>query len=99
MSNVKSRTLRVVMEEDGAEVEHVVELRLADQLRAELEGKAHGIQAVQNPIHLQSLFAWACLVRLELFKGRFAAFRDACLEVSDVQETDVDPTQPAASEG
>lgn len=99
MAKLKSRDMLVVLtDDDGNDVEHQVTLRLVDQVRAELEGKANGIDAVKMPLHLQGLFAWAACTRLGLFTGRWQAFLEACASVEDVADSEVDvpPTTPPA---
>lgn len=109
MSGINTRRLVVAMDEtersEGGEF--TVTLRIADQLRAELEGKKLGFSEVHhNPLHLQALFAWACMVREGHYTGKFADFRNDCIAVSDHKDDDptdpdagepVDPTTPAAS--
>ena len=80
-------------------VEHRVEIRGADQLRAELEGKRIGV-TLQESMHQTYLWAWAAMVREGHYADTFHAFRDAVLSVKNDTEAEgepVDPTQPGAT--
>lgn len=80
---------------------HYVIVNHADQLRAELEGKRHGIvKAQDSPMHLTSLWLWASLVRTGKYDGKFAEFKDACVAYDPDKEpdaADVAPDPTAAS--
>lgn len=84
-------------------VEHRCEVRGADQLRAELEGKKIGV-GLKDAMHQSFLWAWASLLR----EGKLAAdmpfmrFRELAIKVEgdkDDELVPVDPTQPAAIAG
>lgn len=81
-------------------VEHRVEVRGADQLRAELEGKKIGV-GLKDAMHQSFLWAWAALVREGIIDVPFAKFREQAIKV-DGDEDDpqpVPPTLPAATAG
>lgn len=100
---LRNRGMTVVLDESehGSAGEYVVQVRLGDQTRAELEGKRMGVSVTENPIHLQALMGWAAMVREGHFTGKFAAFRDACADlVPDRDEGEpVDPTNQDQSDG
>ena len=84
-------------------VAHDVQIRGADQLRAELEAKKQGV-SIKDAMHTTYLWAWAAMVRTEKFSGGFRDFMDACVMVEQAKDGDgqavaetVDPTQLAAS--
>lgn len=86
---------------DEGYAEHEVEIRGADQLRAELEGKRLHV-SLKDAMHQTYLWAWAALVRTKVIDIPFAEFRDIAIRVDgdkDAEPVDVDPTQPAASAG
>lgn len=79
--------------------EHRVEIRGADQLRAELEGKRIGT-SLNESMHQTYLWAWASCVRNKLIDMPFMEFRDVVIQVKGDREEpqNVDPTRPAATE-
>lgn len=80
-------------------VEHRVEIKGADQLRAELEGRKLGVDH-KVAIHQTYLWAWAACVREGHYEKTFKDFRDVVIAVKprdDTVET-VDPTQPAVTD-
>lgn len=79
-------------------VEHRVEIRGCDQLRAELEGKRIGVN-LKDAIHQSYLWAWASMVRNKIVDVPFKDFRDIAIQVNaeEDDEEEVDPTQTAAS--
>lgn len=82
-------------------VEHRVEVRGADQLRAELEGKKLNV-SLKDAMHQTYLWAWASCVRQGIVEGSFKDFRDRAIKVEGDDEDEpvaVDPTQPAAIAG
>lgn len=94
----------VFLDDDDAPegyVEHRVEIRGGDQLRAELEGKKIGV-SLNDSMHQTYLWAWASLVRNKLVDLPFLTFRDVVIRVDSDKTPDpetVDPTQPAAGAG
>lgn len=82
-------------------VEYRVEIRGTDQLRAELEGKSIGV-TLKDAMHQTYLWAWASMVRQDLFKGAFMEFRKVAIKVEGEDDDDdgepVDPTQPGATD-
>lgn len=101
MSGLRNRNLLVVMDdgEHGAAGEYEVQLRLGDQTRAELEARKMGLKATENPIHLQALFGWACMVRHGHYSGPVKSFLADCIAVEDVKDDgeQVDPTGASQS--
>lgn len=99
--SIKNRDMVVTMDpSDGGEAgQFTVQLRLGDQMRAELEAKRMGLKGTDMPIHLQGLFAWASMVRSGNFDGKSRAFIDACVSVEDVKDSGetVDPTEQGQS--
>lgn len=82
---------------DAEPIEHVVEVRAGDQLRAELEGKKRGVK-LEDAMHQSHLWVWAAMVRTGTFAGKFEEFVDRCVQLDDEpDEVDVDPTAPAVS--
>lgn len=81
-------------------VEHRVEVRGADQLRAELEGKKMGVH-LKDAMHQSYLWAWAALVRTGKIDIPFSEFRDIAIKVEgdDDEPEPVPPTLPAATAG
>lgn len=84
--------------------EHRVEIKGQDQLRAELEGRKLGVDH-KVAIHQTYLWAWAACVRLGVYKGSFAEFRDVVIKVDDEdtaagadEPATVDPTRQAAGD-
>lgn len=79
-------------------VEHRVEIRGADQLRAELEGKRIGA-GLNDSMHQTYLWAWASCVRNKLVDLPFMEFRELVIQVNgDKGEPEnVDPTRQAAT--
>jgi hypothetical protein len=86
----------------GELLELRVEVKGADQLRAELEGRKMGIDH-RVAIHQTYLWAWAAMVREGHYTGPFKDFRDVVVKVSPdedaADEETVDPTRPAAIAG
>lgn len=82
--------------------EHRVEVRGADQLRAELEGKKIGV-SLKDAMHQTYLWSWAALVREGVVDIPFMKFRDLVIKAEsddpDAEPVPVDPTQPAAIAG
>lgn len=80
--------------------EHRVEVRGADQLRAELEGKKLGV-GLKDAMHQTYLWAWAACVRERIVDLSFKDFREAAIKVEgdDDEPEPVDPTRPAAIAG
>lgn len=64
--------------DDQLDYHHVV-IHSADQLRAELEAKRHGIDQRANPMHVTVLWLWAAMVRTGDYADKFAAFKTACV--------------------
>lgn len=99
-----TRTYFTVYLDDPADpegyVEHHVEVRGADQLRAELEGKKMGV-GLKDAMHQSYLWAWAALVRTHVIDIPFTEFRELAIKVEgdDDEPEPVDPTQPAAIAG
>lgn len=95
--SIKNRNMVVTMDDSdhGEAGEFTVQLRLGDQMRAELEAKRMGLKATDMPIHLQGLFGWACMVRHGLFDGNAKAFSEACIAVEDEKGSSevLDPTE------
>lgn len=82
---------------DDGYVEHRVEIKGADQLRAELEGRKLGVDH-KVAIHQTYLWAWAAMVRETGYDQPFNVFRDAVIAVKQPDEAQgqpVDPTRPA----
>lgn len=80
--------------------EHRVEIRGADQLRAELEGKKLGV-GIRDAMHQSYLWAWAALVREGKLDVSFAKFREQAIKVEgeDDEPQPVPPTLPAVTAG
>ncbi len=77
-----------------------VEVRAADELRAELEARVQGIPDLRTAAyHTYHLWVWAAMVRLGHYQGKFKPFVDQLIgcEVSETPTAPPDPTQPAAS--
>lgn len=79
---------------------HVVEVLMADQLRAELEAPRNGIPVDVSlaPVHTTALWVWSALLRTgQLEAGtKFQEFRPRLLLVKRVEaapDVKVDPTQ------
>jgi hypothetical protein len=83
-------------------IEHRVEVRGADQLRAETEGKGMGV-TIKDSMHQTYLWAWAAACREGKVDMSFRTFRTNVISVEqdddDAEGVPVDPTQPAASAG
>ena len=90
-----------VLLDDGSE--HVVQVLLGDQLRAELEAPKHAIPVKFEaaPAHHTALWLWAALTRVGVTKEGFRPFRDRMHLVARLDDVEaeavegVDPTQPA----
>jgi hypothetical protein len=84
-------------EEPGDATEYTVEVRGADQLRAELEGKRRGVH-IKDAMHTTYLWAWAAMIREGNLdpKTSFTAFMERAVQVEGDADsaTPVDPTQP-----
>lgn len=101
-----TRTYFTIYMDDPADpegyIEHRVEVRGADQLRAETEGKGIGV-TLKDSMHQTYLWAWAAAVREGKLDLSFKTFRANVISVEgegDDDEPDtVDPTQPAAIAG
>lgn len=77
----------------------VVTVTHGDQLRAELEGKRHGLESMKEaPLHYTTIWVWAALVRTGLYDDKFGAFKSGHLaELQPVKregDDDLDPTEP-----
>lgn len=82
-------------------VEHRVEIKGGDQMRAELEGRKLNLDH-RAAIHQSYLWAWASLVRQDLYDRPFAEFRNVVVAVkpdTDSDDETVDPTRPAILAG
>lgn len=86
-------------ETPDATVEHRVEVRATDQLRAELEGKKLRGIGLSDAMHTTYLWCWAALVREGKFAGNFSTFVEQCIQAGGDKKANkpVDPTQLAAS--
>lgn len=84
-----------------ATIEHRVEVRAADHLRGEMEGKRIPRLEGKEPMHLTYLWVWAALVREGKFSGSFGdLMKVLVLAKPDQDATEpVDPTEQAASNG
>lgn len=81
--------------DDSELVYQYVVVNHADQLRAELEAKRHGLGKPQDtPMHLTSLWLWAALVRTKRYDGKFAAFKLACVAYDPDKEANPDDVEP-----
>lgn len=95
--------LRVYVEPkgDGDPVEHVVVVKHADRLAAEVQLSGLGMQ-LDLPQHMTTAWAWAALTREGVYSGPLARFmRTDCagFEVEDDEEATVDPTPPGLLTG
>jgi hypothetical protein len=81
-------------------LEFRAEVRGADQLRAELEGKRIGV-TLEESMHQTFLWSWAALMRTHQIDMPFKDFRERAIQVKGDKssEADVDPTLPAVSAG
>lgn len=53
-----------------------VTITAGDQLRAELEGKRHSLDAQTHPMHLSVLWIWAAMVRMGATDTKWPVFRE-----------------------
>lgn len=97
------RTFFTVYLDDPADpegyVEHRVEVRGTDQMRAETEGKGIGV-SIKDAMHQSYLWAWAAAVREGKIDMSFRTFRTNVISVEEDEAkppVEVDPTQPAAT--
>lgn len=93
---------------DGAPTEHTVEITNGDRLRGELEAGRAGLPPMKDaPLNHTAVWVWCALVRLGLYAGKCAPFRnDDLLNMEPVEDADgkpaavvVDPTPRAAPTG
>jgi hypothetical protein len=83
----------------------VVTITHGDQLRAELEGKRHGLESMKDaPLHYTTIWVWAAMVRTGDYADKFGAFKAHGLaELQPVEQEggdqEADPTNPAPSTG
>lgn len=90
-----------VLLDDGSE--HVVQVLLGDQLRAELEAPKHAlpVKFEAAPAHHTALWLWAALTRMGVTDEGFRKFRDRMHLVGRLDDAEaeavagVDPTPPA----
>lgn len=78
-----------------------IEIRAADELRAELEARAQGLGDLRTAAyHTYHLWCWAAMVRLGHYTGKFRPFIDQLVtcETSEDPTEPPDPTQSAASD-
>lgn len=101
MTMMTPPTFRVLLDD---RTEHVVEVHLGDQLRAELEAPKHAIPVKFEaaPAHHTALWLWAGLTRMGVTDAKFREFRDRMILVARVEDTEavdgrLDPTQPPAA--
>lgn len=82
--------------DDELEYHHVV-VHSADQLRAELEGRKHGITDARSaPMHVTVLWLWAALVRTGQYDDRFQAFKSVCVSYDSDRDRDEPHDDPEA---
>lgn len=84
---------------DPEPVRHTVQITHQDQLRAERELAALGIDVRKRPLAMTTGWCWAALCRIEAYAGPFKRFSDTDCAGVEEPETgevsgDVDPTQP-----
>lgn len=81
-------------------LEYRAEVRGADQLRAELEGKRISV-TLNDSMHQTFLWSWAALMRTGQIDMTFKDFRERAIQVKGDKDADVDvdPTTPAAIAG
>lgn len=78
--------------------EVTVTVTLGDQLRAERQGRKHGVTDAKGmPFHVTALWCWASMSRTGDTSLSFPDFVETVVTVSDPDEADLDPTTRAAS--
>ena len=91
---------RILLETEGAEHEHEVEVRNCDRLEAEVAGRSVGVMGPidEAPMSYTTLWIWCAAKRLGLYDGKFVDFKRDLItfEDSDDEPVSVDPTQPGA---
>lgn len=94
---MKAMTYDVLLEVDGQEAEHTVNVRNADRLQAEVSARGHGILvAIEDaPMTWTTLFLFHACQRLELFRGSWQEFKTALVDFESSESEEVPPTNEA----
>lgn len=101
MSEVQRMTFAVELADNLADLSDtttlVVTTVLVDQMRAEREARRlGGINGKTDPVTITALWCWAACVRLGHTELKFPEWTETVVAIGDPEESDVDPTQPAA---
>jgi hypothetical protein len=82
--------------------EHAVTITHQDQLKAETQLAAAGVNPTSRALMLTTAWVWAALVRTDQYTATFKRFHDtdcAGIETEDAEGEPVDPTQGEADTG
>lgn len=96
---MKRILLDVFLDDPEDPTHHRVRVFSKDMIVAEREMARRGMKVKTNPIEASHFFAWAALRRAGHHVGEYDAFLQRVVDLGDVKEEDVDPTQPGPGTG
>jgi hypothetical protein len=107
MTTLTRQRFRVLVDQDGTDVEHELTIIHGDQIRAERSARQRGAGSLKEAgLTHTSLWCWHAMVRLELTTLKYEEWIDTVLQLSPVKDAagapvsePVDPTQRAELTG
>jgi hypothetical protein len=95
---MQATRFNVLLEQNGATSEHVVDIRNVDRLQAEVSGRQNGILVgiEAAPMTWTTHWIWHACKRLGLYDGPWQDFKNVLVDFEDASEEgeEVPPTKP-----